>query len=335
VEGAAFQLQPCAGRAALAISPVIGFGGAWLMERGALRGLRRATVHMNWPVLRAQWVTSGWLGLSHGANGAQKAVGVLAVLLLTNGSTTSLSAPVWATLACAAALAMGTALGGWRIVKTIGRRIFRIRPLDGLVSQTSSAAVIVAASVVSAPASTTQVVSSSSSGWGGPPPLPPAGAVPALLPDQRDPDRGGRPRLVRHRKGGVIGRSRRSRAVRPLTPGPAERRLGVRRKEAIQQCLLDDSAPANADAATTDTHPDPGKTSTAGYRLGRIVVLLSLAAACALAALGAVTAPDRPDDLAGTVKVVRYAEPTATGRNVTRWAPATDATITVQVTEVG
>ena len=76
-------------------------------------------------------------------------------------------------------------------------------------------------------------------------------------------------------------------------------------------------------------------TSTGGCRRARIVVLLSLAAAFALAALGAVTAPDRPDDLAGTVKVVRYAEPTATGRAATRWIPASDATITVQVTEVG
>jgi PiT family inorganic phosphate transporter len=152
--------------AALAISPVLGFGGAWLMERTALRALRRATARMYRPMLQAQWVTSGWLGFSHGANDAQKAVGVLAVLLLANGSTTSLSAPVWATMSCAAALTVGTALGGWRIVKTIGRRIFRIRPLDGLVSQTSSAAVILAASVIGAPASTTQVVSSSVVGVG-------------------------------------------------------------------------------------------------------------------------------------------------------------------------
>ena len=64
-------------------------------------------------------------------------------------------------------------------------------------------------------------------------------------------------------------------------------------------------------------------------------MLLSLATAFALAALGAVTAPERPDDLARTVKVVRYAEPTATGHAATRWSPATDATITVQITEVG
>jgi inorganic phosphate transporter, PiT family len=151
---------------ALAISPVLGFGAAWAMELGVRRGLRRATTRMNRPVLRAQWLTSGWLAFTHGANDAQKAVGVLAVVLLANGRTQSLSAPVWAIVACAAALTLGTALGGWRIVKTIGRRIFRIRPVDGLVSQASSAAVILAASVVGAPASTTQVVSSSVVGVG-------------------------------------------------------------------------------------------------------------------------------------------------------------------------
>jgi PiT family inorganic phosphate transporter len=151
---------------ALAISPVLGFGAAWLMERGVRRWLRRATSSLNRPVLQAQWLTSGWLAFSHGANDAQKAVGVLAVLLLASGRTQSLSAPVWATMVCALALTVGTALGGWRIVKTIGRRIFRIRPVDALVSQTSSAAVILAASVVGAPASTTQVVSSSVVGVG-------------------------------------------------------------------------------------------------------------------------------------------------------------------------
>jgi inorganic phosphate transporter, PiT family len=149
---------------ALAISPVLGFGAAWV--RGVRRGLRRATARASRPVLRAQWVTSGWLAFSHGANDAQKAVGVLAVLLLANGTTRSLAVPVWATLICAVALTLGTALGGWRIVKTIGRRIFRIRPVDGLVSQTSSAAVILTASLLGAPASTTQVVSSSVVGVG-------------------------------------------------------------------------------------------------------------------------------------------------------------------------
>ena len=86
---------------------------------------------------------------------------------------------------------------------------------------------------------------------------------------------------------------------------------------------------------TLQPPPTPTSTtrSTAGYRLARVVVLLGLAAAFALAALGAITAPDRTDDLGATVKVVRYAEPTATGRTATRWSPATDATITVRVPE--
>src|SRR4029453_11394476 len=133
------------------------------------RGLRRATSRVNRPVLRAQWGTSGWLALRPGANERQKGEGVLARLRCANGTTQSLSAPVWATLACAGALTLGTALGGWRIVKTIGRPIFRVRPVDGLVSQASSAAVILVASLVGAPASTTQVVSSSVVGVGGGP----------------------------------------------------------------------------------------------------------------------------------------------------------------------
>lgn len=152
--------------AGLAISPVIGFAGAWAIELRVRRGLRRATARVNPPALRGQWLTSAWLAFSHGANDAQKSVGVMAVLLLAHGTTPSLSAPVWVKLACAAALTLGTALGGWRIVRTIGRRIFRIRPLDGLVSQASSAGVILVASLLGAPTSTTHVVASSVVGVG-------------------------------------------------------------------------------------------------------------------------------------------------------------------------
>jgi inorganic phosphate transporter, PiT family len=146
---------------ALAVSPLLGFGAAALLESGARRGVRRASSAFAIPVRRAQWVTSAWLSLSHGANDAQKSVGIVAALLLANGSSRSLHAPVWVKLACAVALTAGTALGGWTIVRTIGRRIVRLRPLDGLVSQTSSAAVILGASLLGAPVSTTQVVSSS------------------------------------------------------------------------------------------------------------------------------------------------------------------------------
>jgi PiT family inorganic phosphate transporter len=151
---------------ALAISPLLGVGVAALLELGVRRAVRRASYAIGVPVRRAQWVTSAWLAFSHGSNDAQKTVGVVAALLLANGTTDSLAAPTWVELAAAAALTMGTAFGGWSIVRTIGRRIYRLRRLDGLVSQTASAAVIIGASVIGAPVSTTQVVSSSVVGTG-------------------------------------------------------------------------------------------------------------------------------------------------------------------------
>jgi PiT family inorganic phosphate transporter len=150
----------------LAVSPVVGFGAAAVLEAGARRGVRRASTAFAVPVRRAQWVTSAGLSFSHGANDAQKSVGIVAALLLANGTTRSLHAPLWVKVACAIALTVGTALGGWSIVRTIGRRIVRLRPLDGLVSQTSSAAVILGSSLLGAPVSTTQVVSSSVVGTG-------------------------------------------------------------------------------------------------------------------------------------------------------------------------
>jgi PiT family inorganic phosphate transporter len=151
---------------ALAVSPLLGALGAFLALRVLRRALRRASARVRTPVNAGQWVSSSALAFSHGANDAQKAVGVIAALLLASGHTNSLTAPTWATVGSAAALTLGTALGGWKIVKTIGHRIFRIRPIDGLASQTSSAAVILGASFLGAPVSTTHVVASSVVGIG-------------------------------------------------------------------------------------------------------------------------------------------------------------------------
>jgi PiT family inorganic phosphate transporter len=114
-----------------------------------------------------QWATAAALAFSHGANDAQKAVGVVAALLLANGRIDTLAAPTWVKLLCAIALTAGTALGGWRIIRTVGRRIYRIQPIDGLSSTAASAAVIFGASVIGAPTSTSQVVASSVVGVGG------------------------------------------------------------------------------------------------------------------------------------------------------------------------
>jgi len=151
---------------ALAISPFLGFWAASALTRLALHPLGRATTRVLGPIRKGQWGTSAWLAISHGSNDAQKAIGVIAALLFAHGSIHSLSAPLWVTLVCGAALTFGTALGGWTIVRTIGSRITRLRPLDGLTSSTSSATVILVSSLVGVPASTTQVVSSAVVGTG-------------------------------------------------------------------------------------------------------------------------------------------------------------------------
>lgn len=152
---------------ALAISPVFGALAALLVIRTLRHIGRRATQRVYAPINGAQWAMSAALAFSHGANDAQKAVGAIAALLLAEGQTDSLAAPVWVKVACAAALTAGTALGGWRVIRTVGRGIYRIHTVDGLASQTASAGVILGASVVGAPVSTTQVVSSSIVGVGG------------------------------------------------------------------------------------------------------------------------------------------------------------------------
>jgi PiT family inorganic phosphate transporter len=152
---------------ALAVSPPLGALAAYLVIRALRRGARRATRRWGSPVRRSQWVTSAALAFSHGANDAQKSVGVIAALLVANGKIAGLSsAPQWTILACALALTAGTALGGWRIIRTVGRRIYRIKQIDGLASQGASAGVILGASLLGAPTSTTQVVASSVVGIG-------------------------------------------------------------------------------------------------------------------------------------------------------------------------
>ncbi len=152
---------------ALAVSPFLGAAAAYVVLRLLRAALRRATRRFRQPVLEAQWVTSGVLALSNGANDAQKTAGVVAAVLLAEGVTSSLAAPLWAVVGAAAALTLGTTLGGWRIARTIGRRIYDIRALDGLASQAGASCVVLGASIAGAPVSTTHVVASSVVGTGG------------------------------------------------------------------------------------------------------------------------------------------------------------------------
>ncbi len=152
---------------ALAVSPILGLGFGLGFERLSGRLLRRATKRVKTPIRGAEWAMSAALSFGHGANDGQKAMGVIAALLLASGHIETLTVPLWVKLACGAALTLGTAMGGWRIIRTIGRRIFRLAPIDGFASQSASTAVVLPATYLGAPVSTTQVVASSVVGVGG------------------------------------------------------------------------------------------------------------------------------------------------------------------------
>lgn len=142
----------------LAVSPVAGLVLAFAAARAARRGLRRASTAIVGPLRAGEWVTSAALALGHGANDAQKTMGLVALALLASGHLSRFEVPLWSRLAAAAVLAVGTSFGGWRIVRTLGRGIFRMRPLDGLVSQGVAAAIVYGAAAAGAPVSTTDVV---------------------------------------------------------------------------------------------------------------------------------------------------------------------------------
>jgi PiT family inorganic phosphate transporter len=152
---------------ALAVSPLLGFGFGLAFARLDRWLLRRATRRVRTPIRGSEWAMSAALSFGHGANDAQKAMGVIAALLLASGHLDSLSVPLWVKLSCGAALTLGTATGGWRIIRTIGRRIFRLASIDGFASQSASTAVVLPATYLGAPVSTTQVVASSVVGVGG------------------------------------------------------------------------------------------------------------------------------------------------------------------------
>jgi len=144
---------------ALLVSPVLGLAVAAVLMLAARFLLRTSTPRVTTMLLRAQILTGTAVALSHGSNDAQKTMGVIALGLVTLGFTQHFVVPWWVVLASALAIALGTAAGGWRIIRTLGSRFYRIRPLDALVSQTASAAVILGASALGGPVSSTHVVS--------------------------------------------------------------------------------------------------------------------------------------------------------------------------------
>jgi len=152
--------------ASLAISPVLGFAVGFVTQRLAHRGLARARREVARPIRGGVWAAAAALAFSHGANDGQKTMGVITLMLLAAGQVSTFSVPLWVILASALSLTIGTAFGGWRIVRTLGSGIYRLRPLDGFLMEADSAVIILAAALVGGPVSTTHVVASSVAGVG-------------------------------------------------------------------------------------------------------------------------------------------------------------------------
>ncbi len=151
---------------ALFLSPLVGLIVGFLITRWMFYLARNATLRINWFFKNAQILTGVALALSHGTNDAQKTMGVIVLGLLAQGSLARFEVPVWVVAASAGVMALGTSIGGWRLIRTLGRRFYKIRPVDGFCTQVASALVILGAALWGGPLSTTQVVSATILGVG-------------------------------------------------------------------------------------------------------------------------------------------------------------------------
>lgn len=113
-----------------------------------------------------QLVSAALMSFSHGSNDAQKAMGIITLTLVASGHLQTLDVPIWVKIACATAMALGTAAGGWKIIATVGSKIFKLESINGFAADLNSAITIFTATLLHLPVSTTHVVSGSIMGVG-------------------------------------------------------------------------------------------------------------------------------------------------------------------------
>ncbi len=151
----------------LIASIVLGLALGFVLGRLSSTLLRGASRKANAPIRRAQILTAGIVAFGHGANDTQKQMGVIVLALAAGGYLASPGdIPIWVRLAAGLMMAIGTVGGGWGIMKTIGRGIFRLEPVHSLDSQLSSSASLIGSTLAGAPVSSTQVVAASIMGVG-------------------------------------------------------------------------------------------------------------------------------------------------------------------------
>ncbi len=152
---------------ALLLSPLMGFllgylfilAIYWVFFR-VPRGLANRSFR------RLQLLSSSLMAFSHGSNDAQKAMGIITLALVSAGQLDHVVVPTWVILSCALAMGLGTAAGGWRIIRTLGMRIMKMEPVHGFAAETSAALILLGTAHFGLPVSTTHVITSSIMGVG-------------------------------------------------------------------------------------------------------------------------------------------------------------------------
>ena len=155
----------------LIVSPVVGFLIAMVLILIILWIVRRQAGHkVNVAFRKLQLISAGAMAFTHGTNDAQKAMGIIALALITYGKLEAHGAkvdvPVWVKLACACAMGLGTMSGGWKIIRTMGTKIVKLRPIHGFAAETAAAIVLFATAHFGIPVSTTHVISGAIMGVG-------------------------------------------------------------------------------------------------------------------------------------------------------------------------
>jgi len=153
----------------LVFSPLIGFIAAFVVMIVLLNMFARAFPSTVTRVFgRAQLLSAAWMAFSHGSNDAQKTMGVITMALASyfHWDGSDWAVPLWVITAAALSMGLGTAIGGWRIIRTIGLRVVALRPIDGFAAETSAATIIEFASRLGVPVSTTHTISSAIMGVG-------------------------------------------------------------------------------------------------------------------------------------------------------------------------
>jgi len=148
-------------------SPVIGIVGGFIFMVVLLNIFRRAHPRrINDRFRRLQVLSAAYMALSHGSNDAQKTMGIITLALVSAGILAEPTVPLWVIFLSATAMALGTAAGGWRIIRTMGQKVVKLDPVHGFAAETTAATVIFGASALGVPVSTTHVISSAIMGVG-------------------------------------------------------------------------------------------------------------------------------------------------------------------------